>query len=91
MLILMSFLTKNNIVLAENPITFTDKNTKYNFILIEYNNEMAFFKTGDLYIPYYVINLDVSSLPLKDQEELKKGILIADDVALNKVIEDYTG
>jgi len=88
---LVSLLTRKQTIFADNATDCTNLNTEYNYVLIEYNNCIAVYKACDLINPNYVINLDVSSLPLKDQGELKKGILILDKEELDKVIEDYTG
>lgn len=64
--------------------------TDSDFILIEYDGMLGVFKTSEMSKPYLVINVSVNTLPDKDREVLKKGILIKDTDTLNRIIEDYS-
>jgi hypothetical protein len=67
-------------------ITMASKIDKY--IVKEYNGRIGLFYNDETK-PREVYDSDVSTLPEKDQEELKKGIVIKDRNSVHKIIEDY--
>ena len=67
-------------------IAMTCKIDKY--IVKEYNGRIGLFYNDETK-PREVYDSDVSTLPEKDQEELKKGIVIKDRNSVHKIIEDY--
>lgn len=63
----------------------------YQFFIIERNNTIVIYKTDDLSKPSIIIDIDVSALTEFDQNQLKKGIRVENNVKLNKIVEDFTG
>ncbi|MBQ5321254.1 MAG: hypothetical protein J6K88_04255 [Oscillospiraceae bacterium] len=57
--------------------------------LSEYNGKLAVFLLGDSE-PVKVYDLFLSSLPTKDADMLKDGILVYNKSDLQQLIEDYT-
>lgn len=54
-----------------------------------YNEKIAIFSQGDK-IPMEVFDVYISTLPKKDQNDLKKGIVVKSKIELKRLIEDYT-
>jgi len=62
-------------------------NDKY--VVGVYDEKVAVFAQGDS-VPIEVFEVYISTLPVKDQIELKKGIVVEGKSSLRKLIEDYT-
>ena len=67
-------------------IAMTSKIDKY--IVKEYKGRIGLFYNEETE-PREIYDADVSTLPEKDQEELRKGIVIEDKNSVHKIIEDY--
>ena len=66
-------------------------NYEYKYILLAENGNLCVYKTTDLINPIRIIKFDINYLPNKDQEDLKKGIMILNNDELRQRLEDYTG
>lgn len=64
-------------------------NTQDKYIISVYKEKIAVFAQGDS-VPIEVYDVYVSTLPEKDQIELKKGITVYGKNKLRYLIEDYT-
>lgn len=62
--------------------------SSYKYILKEYDKKIGVFEK-DKDTPIRVIDISVETLPDYDIENLKNGIIIKDDVDLNRIIEDF--
>ncbi len=70
---------------SANNIRFSSK-----YFVLSDNNSIKIYKTNDLDNIYMNIDLDVSTLPKMDQDELNKGIFLKNNKSLREFIEDYT-
>lgn len=52
------------------------------------DNHIAIYRNGET-TPVQLTDIDVRSLPLTDQQSLHAGILLPDDEALARLLEDY--
>lgn len=66
-----------------------EKNTEIVYRVSEYQGKLAVFLLGEDE-PIEVYDLFLTSLPPKDHEMLKDGILVYDNASLQQLIEDYT-
>ncbi len=67
-----------------------DSEAEAEYIVKEYNQQVAVFKKGNNE-PYQILDIDIMSLPLADREALKQGISFKDTRKLSQLIEDYDG
>ncbi len=74
------------IVLTNLPKTNSITSTE--FTVKEYNGKIAVFETNNSF-PLRIIDIDFSSLPIKDRELLKKGITAPDDEHVSLILQDY--
>jgi len=61
----------------------------YAYLVRAYDGKIGVFE-GDSDTPTQVVEMALSLLPPYDQAELEKGILIRDEEALRRLIEDFT-
>ncbi len=59
------------------------------YIISCYNDKIAVFTQGDS-VPIEVFDVYISTLPEKDQKDLKKGVHVSTKTRLRELIEDYT-
>lgn len=67
----------------------TKTKNKNEIVLKSYNNTVALYENGIKKEIYEQIVLN--SLPPKDVEDLKKGIIISDEEELLRILEDFDG
>ena len=66
--------------------TQTPKTCKY--IIKNFNGSLAVFENGKI-SPIRITDVDISSLPLVDQQLLQEGIMIENENDLSAMLEDY--
>jgi hypothetical protein len=59
------------------------------YIVGVYDDKIAVFTQGDN-VPIDVYDVYITTLPIKDQIDLKKGVRVEGKAKLKTVIEDYT-
>lgn len=74
---------------SSEPVPQTDKNTTSVYIIKAYNGKLAVFKNDEA-LPVKITDVIVSKLPLADQENINKGIIVNDETQLKKLLRDYS-
>ncbi len=77
------------LITAIFAISLSKKEKKSEFVLKSYNNTVALYENGVKKEIYEQIVLN--TLPEKDIYELKKGIKIANNEELSRILEDFDG
>lgn len=68
---------------------FATVNSGEEFIIKEYENRIGVFAVGDT-VPLRVEQIYVAHLPEKDRAELKRGIYVTGEFAMEKLLNDYS-
>lgn len=85
-LLLLAVVIFNN---AYSKYKAVETNTDTTYKIGVYNEKIAVFSQGDR-IPIEVFDVYISTLPKKDQNDLKKGVIVKSKMELKRLIEDYT-
>lgn len=80
-------LYNNNEEIFESKTSEVSDEIKF-YTLKKYDNHLAVFENNNIQ-PIEVIEVDIRSLPIADQNILDSGIKVTSISALKKIIEDY--
>ncbi|MEG2286115.1 MAG: hypothetical protein RSB90_11175 [Eubacterium sp.] len=92
----ITLITVMTAIIITSAITITIDNINNDvpkapiYVLKEFNNKIGVYRYGKT-SPERSIDVFTDSLPQKDRDELKDGVLIYSDTELQRLIEDFDG